>query len=264
MASPLFLVSITSVILGWVASPFMIIPLASNDWQHYSYDEKSLVTPNTSYTRILNVAPMNPNATTKIYKVTFKPDKNNRTNTHPAYLFPQYSGLIRICSDIPAAVKARCPHLPDMWQKRCYNFVTEYNEETSRMNARGNILAKMQTSAASCLIVSIIDLMTASGLGIIAVFKKQVALMMVTGTLYMMAGIFGVFTLVITYTKHTYEIDQCFYFVTIPSELCATRQISYGYPITLMWIGVFFCVTTCAIWIFLARALTVIKSKVMM
>uniref|UniRef100_A0A0L8I4I8 Uncharacterized protein n=1 Tax=Octopus bimaculoides TaxID=37653 RepID=A0A0L8I4I8_OCTBM len=159
----------------------------------------------------------------------------------------------------------------------------------------------MQTSAASCLIVSTIDLMTASALGIIAVFKKQVALVMVTGTLYMMAevaledhqrqhqqhrpplllppppltsppflcllsqaGIFGVFTLVITYTKRTYEIEDCFYFVTLPPQLCHTRQITYGYPITLMWIGVFFCVATCAIWIFLARALTVIKSKVMM
>ncbi|XP_014791028.1 uncharacterized protein LOC106884260 isoform X1 [Octopus bimaculoides] len=263
MANPLFLVSVTSVVLGGVASLFMMIPLGSNFWEYYSYDEQALNTFNNSRSDIFNVVLVNPNESAKIYRVDFKPDKNNRSNT-PAYLFSQYSGLIRICSQVSAETKAKCNHLPDMWKNPCYNFVTEYDEETSTLNAKGNILAKMQTSAASCLIVSTIDLMTASALGIIAVFKKQVALVMVTGTLYMMAGIFGVFTLVITYTKRTYEIEDCFYFVTLPPQLCHTRQITYGYPITLMWIGVFFCVATCAIWIFLARALTVIKSKVMM
>ncbi|CAI9721096.1 XP_029635920.1uncharacterized protein LOC115211124 [Octopus vulgaris] len=223
MANPLFLVSVTSVVLGGVASLFMMIPLGSNFWEYYSYDEQALNTYNNSHGNIFNVVLVNPNESAKIYRVDFKPDKNNRSHI-PAYLFSQNSGLIRICSQV----------------------------------------SEMQTSAASCLIVSTIDLMTASALGIIAVFKKQVALVMVTGTLYMMAGIFGVFTLVITYTKRTYEIEDCFYFVTIPPQLCYTRQITYGYPITLMWIGVFFCVATCAIWIFLARALTVIKSKVMM
>ncbi|CAI9721095.1 Hypothetical predicted protein [Octopus vulgaris] len=217
MANPLFLVSVTSVVLGGVASLFMMIPLGSNFWEYYSYDEQALNTYNNSHGNIFNVVLVNPNESAKIYRVDFKPDKNNRSHI-PAYLFSQNSGLIRICSQVSAETKAKCNHLPDMWKHPCYNFVTEYDEETSTLNAKGNILA----------------------------------------------SIFGVFTLVITYTKRTYEIEDCFYFVTIPPQLCYTRQITYGYPITLMWIGVFFCVATCAIWIFLARALTVIKSKVMM
>ena len=46
----------------------------------------------------------------------------------------------------------------------------------------------MQNSAASCFIVSLIDLAAAAGVGTLAIVQKQVSACMVTGVLYCMAG----------------------------------------------------------------------------
>ena len=46
----------------------------------------------------------------------------------------------------------------------------------------------MQNSAASCFIVSLIDLAAAAGVGTFAIIQKQVSACMVTGVLYCMAG----------------------------------------------------------------------------
>lgn len=261
MANPLILVSLCAMFLGGLGSLFMIIPMCTETWAYYRFSETVLLGKNDN--KAYKVVLVNPNETVKIYRVDHFPDKDNHT-AKPSYLFAQDAGLIRICDKISAARKAASKHWPDMWKKSCYNFVTEFDEETSPLNPNGNILAKMQTSAASCLIVSIIDLITATVVGIVAILKRQVALCMVTGTLYMMAGIFGVFTLVIIYTKTAYEIDECFAFVPIPQDLCKAREITYGYSSSLVWVGVVLCVCTCGFWIFLARLLTFIKSRVML
>ncbi len=50
------------------------------------------------------------------------------------------------------------------------------------------MISGMQNSAASCFIVSIIDVAAAAIVGMFAVFQKQVSACMVTGVLYCMAG----------------------------------------------------------------------------
>ena len=50
------------------------------------------------------------------------------------------------------------------------------------------IISGMQNSAASCFIVSLIDLAAAAVVGTFAIIQKQVSACMVTGVLYCMAG----------------------------------------------------------------------------
>ena len=50
------------------------------------------------------------------------------------------------------------------------------------------VIPGMQNSAASCFIVSLIDLAAAAAVGTFAIIQKQVSACMVTGVLYCMAG----------------------------------------------------------------------------
>lgn len=63
----------------------------------------------------------------------------------------------------------------------------------------------MQNSAASCFIVSLIDLAAAAIVGTFAIIQKQVSACMVTGVLYCMAGVYLQFAYI---TKTTILINE--------------------------------------------------------
>ncbi|KAK7502491.1 hypothetical protein BaRGS_00006444, partial [Batillaria attramentaria] len=151
-------------------------------------------------------------------------------------------------------------------ENQCFVFVTDYDEESDIMtnNNKGKQIARLHNSAASCYIVVIIDLCSAVVVGLIGILKKQVASCMVTGVLYCMAALFGVFGLAMFHTKHYYEQYECYSLDTLPDALCSARNVELLYAVPLAWVGVMLCVLACMLWLVFARALRVIMSKTML
>ena len=97
MANPLILVTLCAMFLGGLGGLFMVIPMDTETWEYYRFNEAVLLGKNNSYA--FTVVVVNPNETTKLYRVDHFPDKNNYT-AKPDYLFAQDAGLMRICDKI--------------------------------------------------------------------------------------------------------------------------------------------------------------------
>ncbi|ESO87435.1 hypothetical protein LOTGIDRAFT_127897, partial [Lottia gigantea] len=122
----------------------------------------------------------------------------------------------------------------------------------------------LQNSAASCYIVVIIDLISAAVVGLIGLIKKQVASCMVTGVLYCMAALFGIFGLSMFHAKDYYEKNFCYSLNEVPNAVCYARDVTLEWGLVVAWFGVVFCAIACTLWLIVARALRVIKAKTML
>ncbi|XP_069123515.1 uncharacterized protein [Argopecten irradians] len=258
MTSPLIILVASAVITGAFGSLFILLAIAVDTWQEVYYDT-SVFSPYTNdNTTSIHITL----ASSSSSYITYREEQSDGTWI-PYYLYNTYSGVWRVCDTLSDAARSELAAL-GRTKNECYNFVSEYDEESSSLPENGKSIARLQNSAASCFIVSIIDLVAAAGVGVIALTQKQVAACMVTGVLYCMAGLFTVFGLAIFHTKHYYETYMCHALETIPSVACTARVVQINWASPLAWVGVVICVIATVLWLFLTRAIRVIKAKTML
>ncbi|KAL5018312.1 hypothetical protein ScPMuIL_004034 [Solemya velum] len=256
MASPLIVLVACAVAVGLAGSIFIVIPLAIDNWEEYQYDSVALqqYTGNQS----------------DVYEVVLPTEKNwyikftvkNTSTSH--FVYPEYSGVWKMCDEMSDDARSNLTFESGKLKNMCYEFVTEYDEDNSDLTEKGEKIARMQNSAASCFIVSIIDLIAAAGVGVIAITQKQVAACLVTGVLYCMAGLFAVFGLTIFHVKTYYESYQCYSLRELHPVICEIRHLTIRWTVPVTWFGVVVCGVAFGLWIFLSRALRVIKAKTML
>ncbi|GFR05171.1 uncharacterized protein TNCT_211291 [Trichonephila clavata] len=114
----------------------------------------------------------------------------------------------------------------------------------------------MRNLAMSCAIVCMILLGSSAPLGILGLFKKQISTIMVTGVMYSLAAVFGVFNLVFMRFKRV-KADG-FYTSTIldrgiPEEYLRTRLFTVGWPLSLECAGLCICFLASIFWLLLAK-----------
>ncbi|XP_046376877.1 uncharacterized protein LOC124149381 [Haliotis rufescens] len=260
MASPLIILMANAIFFGALSAMMIMIAVSVDAWQSYTFDQsvmKSLNDSLESYT-ILQLS-----NTTPIFKVLVQTDPQSNA-TVDYYLHSSYTGLWRLCDDLTDADRAMIPESHRFNPTKCFTFVTDYNEDSGLFTKPAMQIARLQNSAASCYIVVLIDLVTAGVVGLIGITQKQVASCMVTGVLYCMAALFGVFGLSMFHTKNYYETYQCYAMDKVPESLCPARNVEPLWAIPLAWMGVVFCVIACVLWLIVARALRVIKAKTML
>ncbi|XP_055955168.1 uncharacterized protein LOC126812572 [Patella vulgata] len=239
MASPLIILFINAGILGVLASVFVVLAISVNSWQKYEYKEDKLAEINRTENHLFmkNISADN-------FFLQVEDSSTSGLNTNEERDIIPRSSLIS--------------------NRECFTFVTDFDESNGGYSSEAKQIARLQNSAASCYIVVIIDLISAAIVGLIGITQKQVASCMVTGVLYCMAALFGVFGLSMFHTKDYYEKFNCYSLTEIPTAVCPARVVTIDWAIPVAWCGVLFCVLACTLWLIVARALRVIKAKTML
>ncbi|XP_035234154.1 uncharacterized protein LOC118205984 [Stegodyphus dumicola] len=114
----------------------------------------------------------------------------------------------------------------------------------------------MRNLAMSCAIVCLILLAFSGPLGILGLFKKQISTIMVTGVMYILAAVFGIFTLAFMHFKRIKP--DGFYTSTIldlnlPEEYMKCRNFTVGWPPSAEWAGLCLCLIGSLFWLLLAK-----------
>lgn len=271
MTSPLIIVICGAILAGAIGSLFIIVTLAVDSWEHISYDYDKLAkytvgTGNTSNEYMFTPASSVSDYSVLVHNMTTGINGTITNNLKYYYLYSTYNGVLRTCDTLSDTARQRLSNVKQTTVSRCYTFVSQYDEnENDGLPDWMITIGRMQNSAASCFIVSLIDLSAAAIVGTFAIIQKQVSACMVTGVLYSMAGLFAVFGLTIFHTKIYYEKYQCYIFdeEQLPAAACGARVVDIGWAMPLAWVGVIICVFAFALWIFVTRAFRLIKSKTM-
>ncbi|XP_061191134.1 uncharacterized protein LOC133199343 [Saccostrea echinata] len=249
MPSPLVILASLSVVVGILGSIFILLAISVDSWEEINF---SMTSTNTSS---LTITPATSRSDVTVYH-------NINTDTY-SFMYYQYGGPWKLCDLLTDDARAKITTLGGEYRDRCYNFVSEYDEESSTLQSDGKSIARLQNSGASCFIVCIIDLVAALGVGVIALIHKHVTACMVTGVLYCMASLFTVFGLAIFHVKHHYELYYCQSLYPIPKDSCEYRTLTILWAVPVAWVGVVVCCAASVLWLFLTRALRVIKAKTM-
>ncbi|KAK6169021.1 hypothetical protein SNE40_020151 [Patella caerulea] len=260
MASPLIILFINAGILGVLASVFVVLAISVNSWQKYEYMEDKLAEINRTENHLFmkNISANN-------FFLQVEDSSTSGLNTSKYYyLYIEFTGLWRICNTLTEDERDIIPRSSLISNRECFTFVTDFDESSVAYSSQAKQIARLQNSAASCYIVVIIDLISAAVVGLIGITQKQVASCMVTGVLYCMAALFGVFGLSMFHTKDYYEKFNCYSLTEIPTAVCSARVVTIEWAIPVAWCGVLFCVLACTLWLIVARALRVIKAKTML
>ncbi|KAJ8318011.1 hypothetical protein KUTeg_003102, partial [Tegillarca granosa] len=225
MTSPLIVLVASAIIVGLVGSLFILLAIGVDAWQEFTFDSSvfSAYTSNTTGTIYVTLP------TQSNWYITFREFSENVWKT--TYLYSEYGGAWRLCDTMSDAARSELASVYQ-YKAKCYNF--DY-----------------RTSAASCFIVSIIDLVAAAFVGVIALTYKQVAACMVTGVLYCMA----VFGLAIFHTKNYYEKELCHGLIELPALACSARNVTISWAVPCAWVGVVISAVASVLWLFLTRAL---------
>ncbi|XP_076457691.1 uncharacterized protein LOC143291618 [Babylonia areolata] len=262
-ASPLAMLIVSAVVLGGLATLVVVVAISVDSWQDITFDQTQLQKVNSSTFTVLSLS-----STTQFYKVveTTPATATSNASVTESVMHSSTNGLWRTCDHLSDAEREAYKGLLNKTAttSHCFIFVMDYNEDSEILTTEAKQIARLHNSAASCYIVVLIDLTSAVVVGLVGIFQKQVASCMVTGVLYFMAALFGVFGLAMFHTKHYYETYECKSFDSFPKALCDSRQVEILYGVALAWIGVAFCLMACTLWLVFARALRVIMAKTML
>ncbi|XP_041364802.1 uncharacterized protein LOC121380105 [Gigantopelta aegis] len=260
-ASPLIILIVNAGVFGIFASLLIVISASVDSWQKYSFNEGTLKDINDSNPNvdIINVSDH------LFYKVTETKASKTSNATKVYYVYPTYSGIWRLCDYLTNEERELTSKKETgLTSNKCFVFVKDYDDNPAIFSKEAMQIARLQNSAASCYLVVLIDLIAAGVIGMIGIFRKQVASCMVTGVLYCMAALFGVFGLSMFHTKNYYEKYECYAMELLPQSVCPAREVTIEWAIPLAWVGVIFCALASVLWWIVARALRVILAKTML
>ncbi|KAF8793898.1 hypothetical protein HNY73_001930 [Argiope bruennichi] len=182
-----------------------------------------------------------------------KYEDKSKTNTKKmvvVYLVPAYGGVNNLCPNITDAAKI-------LTKKDGYDFDNCISYlSTEKILSRDSWLDRMRNLAMSCAMVCLILLAFSAPLGLLGLFKKQISTIMVTGVMYILAGVFGVFNLVFMHFKRVKS--DGFYTSTVldhnlSEDYMKHRIFTVGWPPTAEWAGLILCLLASLFWLLLAK-----------
>ncbi|GFU41060.1 uncharacterized protein NPIL_440601 [Nephila pilipes] len=245
-----------TLILTTLATFFLLLSLHSNEWEYMSYNierVEEIARKNNASLQWLQgeVARIefSDEVTEQFSAVTNKTEVVEGKNV-VIYLIPAYGGVNKLCTDIKGSVQIRMRE-DNKKIETCISYLS--NE---KVVSRDSWLDRMRNLAMSCAIVCMILLGSSAPLGILGLFKKQISTIMVTGVMYSLAAVFGVFNLVFMRFKRV-KADG-FYTSTIldkgiPDEYLKTRLFTVGWPLSLECAGLCICFLASIFWLLLAK-----------
>ncbi|XP_054707764.1 uncharacterized protein LOC129217482 [Uloborus diversus] len=244
-------VSIT-LLLTFLATLFLTLSLFSNEWEYITYKTERVEDIAESKNHSLGWIITGQLARIEI-QVPHATGDNNRSGVvrkKVFYLLPAHGGVNKLCVDISEPIRERMK-TDGQKSENCISYLS--NE---KVISKDSWLDRMRNLAMSCAIVSLILLGCSAPLGILGIFKKQISTIMVTGVMYILAAVFGIFNLVFMRFKRVKP--DGFYTSTvfdkgIPEDYMKTRIFTVGWPPSIEWAGLCLCLIASLFWLMLAK-----------
>ncbi|KAJ6636517.1 hypothetical protein Bhyg_15108, partial [Pseudolycoriella hygida] len=128
------------------------------------------------------------------------------------FLVPMYGGIWTLCIDLSELDMRFLGRSGFPYTQKCVNYLADnvvmYGDDLYRNTgtpANYHLRIRMQNLSISCSLVCMIILGSAALVGAFGVCQRQISAILVTGVMYLLAALFGLFTLLILYVKRHNE-----------------------------------------------------------
>ncbi|CAG9786030.1 unnamed protein product [Diatraea saccharalis] len=176
------------------------------------------------------------------------------------FLVPMNGGIWTMCVSLEEEEITILSRVGFPKQPLCTNYLANSDEEEPRADWQH----RMQNLSISCALVCLIVLGSAALVGAFGICKHQISAVLITGVMYLLAGLFAMFTLMIIHFKRVQRVsargghvDDTGDGVVGPQAaalpLLSARQFSTSWSLELGWGGVALATTTSLLWILLSK-----------
>lgn len=224
----------------------------SDHWEHVSFDadavSETAARHGVALTRSANVLRLGFGAGSA---------KPRGFNGSVAYLVNLKGGVSRMCANVDENDLAFLGDEAKSAPVGCISYFRSPDEDYHRKQViiKYPWLDKMRNLAMSCSIVSLILITSSFPVGGFGIFKRQLSAVMVTGVMFILAALFGIFTVCFMYFKRMVPegVLTGTGFDDVPSDYLRARRFSRQWSATLSWVGISLCLITSVFWLILAR-----------
>ncbi|KPI93080.1 PREDICTED: uncharacterized protein LOC106118897 [Papilio xuthus] len=243
---------LATLLLTSCSTAMLCAAMMTEHWEHVAWERAALAalanTSNTVLHWLLD---------DKVAKVE---GANNRKGGG-TFLVPMNGGIWTMCvsleeEEVTILSRAGFPQEP-----LCTNYLANNEDEEPRADWQH----RMQNLSISCAMVCLIVLGSAALVGAFGVCKHQISAVLVTGVMYLLAGLFAMFTLMIIHFKRIQRVstrssshgDDTADGVVGPRlaalPLLSAREFTTSWSLELGWGGVALATTTSLLWILLSK-----------
>ncbi|CAK1596412.1 unnamed protein product [Parnassius mnemosyne] len=177
------------------------------------------------------------------------------------FLVPMNGGIWTMCVSLEEEEVTILSRVGFPTEPLCTNYLANNQDEEIRADWQH----RMQNLSISCALVCLIVLGSAALVGAFGVCKHQISAVLVTGVMYLLAGLFAMFTLMIIHFKRMQRVstrssphgDDTADGVVGPRApalpLLSAREFTTSWSLELGWGGVALATTTSLLWILLSK-----------
>ncbi|CAG4990638.1 unnamed protein product [Colias eurytheme] len=225
--------------------------IMTEHWEHVSWERSALTAlANASNTAIQWLLDE------KVVKVEDTSKKKGGGGS--TFLVPMNGGIWKMCVSLEAEEVSILSRAGFPTEPLCTNYLADDENE----EPRADVQHRMQNLSISCALVCLIVLGSAALVGAFGVCKHQISAVLVTGVMYLLAGLFAMFTLMIIHFKRVQRVsaramDDTADGVVGPHgpaiPLLSAREFTTSWSLELGWGGVVLATTTSLLWILLSK-----------
>lgn len=227
--------------------------IMTDHWEHVGWEHSALAAlanaSNTAVQWLLDE---------KVAKIE---DPNNR-KAGGTFLVPMNGGIWTMCVSLEDEEISMLSRTGFPSQPTCTNYLADNDNDEE---PRADWQHRMQNLSISCALVCLIVLGSSALVGTFGVCKHQISAVLITGVMYLLAGLFAMFTLMIIHFKRVQRVssrgsshgDDTADGVIGPKgpalPLLSAREFSTSWSLELGWGGVVLATTTSLLWILLSK-----------
>ncbi|XP_059048591.1 uncharacterized protein LOC131843851 [Achroia grisella] len=243
---------LATLLLTSCSTAMLCASIMTDHWEHVVWEHAALValanTSNTALQWLLDE---------KVAKIE---DASNRKGGS-TFLVPMNGGIWTMCVSLEEEEVSILSRAGFPTQPLCTNYLANNDDDEPRADWQH----RMQNLSISCALVCLIVLGSAALVGAFGVCKHQISAVLVTGVMYLLAGLFAMFTLMIIHFKRiqrvsargSSHVDDTTDGVVGPQApalpLLSAREFYNSWSLELGWGGVALATTTSLLWILLSK-----------
>ncbi|XP_050683557.1 uncharacterized protein LOC126978621 [Leptidea sinapis] len=243
---------LATLLLTSCSTAMLCAALMTEHWEHVTWEKSALTTlanaSNTALQWLLDE------------KVVHIEDVNNK-KSKGTFLVPMNGGIWTMCLSLEEEEVSILSRIGFPTEPLCTHYLADNDNEERRADWQH----RMQNLSISCALVCLIVLGSAALVGAFGVCKHQISAVLVTGVLYLLAGLFAMFTLMIIHFKRVQRVsnrdsplvDDTADGVVGPHgpayALLSAREFTTSWSLELGWGGVVLATTTSLFWILLSK-----------
>ncbi|XP_045772222.1 uncharacterized protein LOC123872120 isoform X3 [Maniola jurtina] len=243
---------LATLLLTSCSTAMLCAAIMTEHWEHVSWERAALAALANASNMALNWM-----LDEKVVKI----EDTNSKKGGGTFLVPMNGGIWTMCvsledEEVSILSRAGFPKEP-----LCTNYLADDEDEEQR----GDWQHRMQNLSISCALVCLIVLGSAALVGAFGLCKHQISAVLVTGVMYLLAGLFAMFTLMIIHfkrvqrvsTRGSPHVDDTADGVIGPRypalPLLSAREFTTSWSLELGWGGVALATTTSLLWILLSK-----------